>query len=290
MIFSACRQLQGKPQQSYWSQTMRTPSPVHMILSYRETGPIAEASAVMNQRFIKYARDGKPLVEAWRRAHSASTQVRRWAALCYEACVDDKLRDWAKLGGLPSHPDPKGTILYFDSDTPNGVAVVQVTPDVDCWLTTRGSSARLAPWTLCANNALMDLHIQVLDPAGQLKGGDRIAIMASQVRPDYFGPFDIRNLFIINRQTELVTKSLLASRRVIHDDYPDYGEDTYVLTIKPSEGTPPVNADTSPFPSALSAGGTDDLSAYAFLVSSALPAVTRRRSPAPTRTGARCPR
>jgi hypothetical protein len=243
VIFSACRQLQGKPQQFYWSQTMRTPSPVHMILSYRETGPIADASAGVNQRFFKHARDGKTLLEAWWRAHSASTQVRRWAALCYEACVDDKLRDWAKSGSLPSHPDPKGTILYFDSDTPNGVAVVQVTPDVDCWLTSRGSSARLAPWTLCANNALMDLHIQVLGPAGQLKVGDRIAIMASQVRPDYFGPFDIRNLFIIDRQTELVTKSLLASRRVIHDDYPEYGEDTYVLTINPLEGTPPVNAD-----------------------------------------------
>ena len=110
------------PQQFFWARTMRGSDPLHVLLSYRDTGPSAQASAAVNRRLLQHLKAGDPFVKAWKKAHSASSQSHRWAASCHEDAVDDTLADWIRLGHLPSRPDPKGTILYFDSDTPHGRA------------------------------------------------------------------------------------------------------------------------------------------------------------------------
>ena len=243
VILSACRQLQGAPQQFFWARTMRGSDPLHVLLSYRETGPSAQASAAVNGRLLQHLKAGDPFVKAWKKAHSASSQSYRWAALCHDDAVDDTLADWMRLGHLPSRPDPKGTILYFDADTPNGRAVQEVRPDVDCWLTPRGDSARLPPWCLCANDVPVDLHVSLLAPGQRLQPEDRVFVVASQVRPDYFGPFSIQNLFTIEGQDALIQQGILKTARLIHEDAPDYGDDAYEITIRTTAGAPALAAD-----------------------------------------------
>jgi len=243
VIFSACRQLQGAPQQFFWSQTMRGSDPVHAILSYRQTAPSAQASAGVNRRLIKYLRAGDTFVKAWQKSHSASSQSYRWAALCHEASVGDTLVDWMHAGRLPSRPDSNGTILYFDADIPNGRPVVEPVPDIDCWLTPRGMSDRLPPWYLCGNGATLDLHIRLLQPGLRLQAEDRIFIIASQVRHDYFGPFRIQDLFTFEGQDSLFNQGVLGTHRMIHQEAPGYGDDTYGLTVRPAVGSPPLDPD-----------------------------------------------
>jgi hypothetical protein len=216
---------------------MRGSKPLHAILSYRETGPSASASAGVNQRFLQHLKNGSTFIKAWKAAHNVGDQPGRWAALCYEASVDDTLLHWARHGELPSHPDPKGTILYFDKDTPSGKAVKEMKPDVDCWLTAPGSSARIPPWFLCAKHGEYDLHIRLLTPGENFQPGDRILIAAAQVRVDYARPFSIGNLFTIKGEDLLQNQGLLVTDRVIHQN-PGFGADSYELVCRPGPGLP----------------------------------------------------
>jgi hypothetical protein len=237
-LFSACRQLQGQPQQFYWSETMRCSNPVRAILSYRETAPAAGTSAAINQRLVRNLRSGQRFVEAWRQAHVGPGLRARWAALCYEASVGDTLTAWMRSARPPSTPDIGSRILYFDEANPNGRPVEQPRQEVDCWLTVRGRADRLPPWYLCRNGAQLDLHVRVLTPGGRIDPGDKLYVVASQVRPDYFGPFSIENLFVFEGTSGWPTGALSASQR-IHDASPDFGNDTYEVLIDSSGPTAP---------------------------------------------------
>ncbi len=238
-LFSACRQLQGQPQQFYWSQAMRSAEPVRMILSYHETAPAAGSSASVNRRFVRHLRQGATFLDAWRRAHPGAGLARRWAALCFEASTSDTLNEWMHSGAPPSQPDPASDILYFDDQHPSGRVVVEPRQEVDCWLTPHGSRDRLPPWYLCANDAAVDLHIRLLDAAARLQQDDRIFVASSQVRPDYFGPFRIQDLFRFDGQDSLINNGLLRSSRRIHAALPEFGDDTYQITVRTSGPTAP---------------------------------------------------
>jgi hypothetical protein len=238
-LFSACRQLQGQPQQFYWSEVMRSADPVRMILSYHETAPAAGTSAAINRRFMRNLRQGQTFIDAWRHAHPGARLGTRWAALCFEASKGDTMTAWIHKGEPPSHPDPSATILYFDEKNPAGRAVVEPRQEVDCWLTPRGSADRLPPWYLCANGAQVDLHIRLLDPAARLQPGDHVFVVASQVRPDYAGPFRIEDLFTFEAQSAMTSSGVLTSSRRIHGASPGFGDDTYGLEVRPTGPTAP---------------------------------------------------
>ena len=119
----------------------------------------------------------------------------------------------------------------------------EVRPDVDCWLTPRGDSARLPPWYLCANDVQIDLHVSLLASGQRLQPEDTISVIASQVRPDYGGYFCIQDLFTFDGQDALIKQGVLKTSRQIHDDVPDYGDDTYELTIRPVPGVPRLATD-----------------------------------------------
>jgi hypothetical protein len=238
-LFSACRQLQGRREQYFWSQTMRTSDPVRMILSYRNTGPAAESSARVNRRFFRFLRAGETFIDAWKHAHPGANLSERWAALCYEASVGDKMTDWMRKGEFPSKPAPASKILYFDSKTTGGREVKAVTYELDCWLTYQGSAGKVPPWYLFGNDSDVDIHVQLVDPAARMVPGDRLFLVASQVRPDYFGPFGIQGLVKLEGQDALMAAGKLKTSRRIHGNYPDYGDDTYELTLGSSGHTAP---------------------------------------------------
>jgi hypothetical protein len=240
-IFSACRQLQGKPQQFYWSETMRGSDPPHAILSYRDTAPPADVGVGINERFLHSLAAGKTFLKAWKAAHAGSALSYRWAALCHEAAVDDTLVDWMSLGSFPARPNPKGKILYFDADTPAGREVHRVTADVDCWLTERGRSARIPPWYLLPTDCKLDLHIRILSLGESLQPDDRITIVASQIRPDYRAPFSVQDVLTIDGQDQLRQEGLLTTSQLFHRRSPEYGDDAYELIYRPAPWLRPLD-------------------------------------------------
>jgi hypothetical protein len=231
VILSACRQLAGRPQQFLWSQKMRGASPVHAILTYRNTAPGAPSSAVINNGFIANCAKGQTLVEAWKNAHTAGDLPSRWAALCYRSSVTDKLSEWAKSGTL-SAPANDETILYFDSQNLSGTPVVEPKPVLDCWLT--AGKAVIPPWFPLQPGDKLLLHVKWTDPKQSFQDLDLVWIAAIQVRPDFGGPFDINQLFTIDGRSTKDGASIGAIGRC-HDPKgwpPDSYFDLYNFPIK----------------------------------------------------------
>ncbi len=249
VLFSACRQLSGRPQQWLWSQAMRGANPMHMILSYRETAPAASASAGINQRFLGNLQNRQPFVEAWKNAHNTANLSVRWAALCYRTAVNDRLDEWIRSGSLSSRPDPRTEeILYFDNDNGAGRVVQEPTQHLDCWLSPRGNSTRIPPWFLIHPNIQLDLHIEFLPSSHQhFEDGDELWIAAIQVRPDYAGAseqpphqnFDIRLLFTIDVSPDPLVNGTARVAGRIHNrshGWSSANEDVYTIRIDRSLG------------------------------------------------------
>jgi len=240
VLFSACRQLCGKPQQFLWSEAMRGTNPVHTILAYRNTAPSADASADINRTLLQNLRREQPFVQAWKNAHSGPGLRRRWAALCYEAAKTDRFDRWTRTGTLPTISDTTGPILYFDSDHdyPNTGRVVQrPTQHFDCWLTMRNDAQRIPPWMLFGPNKDLELHIELLQAGQRFEDGDRLWIAAIQVRPDYGGPFNIRSLFTIAGTPDPPAIGAVPSFGKLHDRSVGWGSgdhDVYIFQIAPS--------------------------------------------------------
>ena len=199
VIFSACRQLAGRPQQFLWASAMRGAGPVHCILSYRNTAPAANDSAAINKTFVANSASGQSFVNAWKNAHTSGDLPRRWAALCYRSAVNDSLLDWAQTGSLKSTPATSEDILYFDNQNPSGRVVTQPTRVLDMNISTHtGSGDAVAPpWSLITPRDKLTLTIKWTDASNNFMDGDTVWITAFQVRPDYFGPFNIYRLFVI---------------------------------------------------------------------------------------------
>jgi len=208
VIFSACRQLAGRPQQFFWSQAMRGANPVHCILTYRNTAPAASTSADINRTFLANSATGQTFINAWKNAHTNGDLPVRWAALCYRSAVKDSLRNWARSGSLSSTPNQTTEdILYFDSENSSGRVVTQPMQIFDMFLTTNtvAGQAKSPPWSLFAPGTSAILHAKWMDSTNNFQDGDLVWISALQVRPDYGGPFNIDQLFTINGSPSAVT-------------------------------------------------------------------------------------
>ena len=195
VLLSACRQLQGEPEQWRWANNMRGANPVHVLLGYHETAPSAATSAAINRRFVRLLRGGKPFVEAWRLAHVGDSFSWRWAALCYSECVADSMTEWAKTGELSSRPDSSSsTILYFDFENVYGRPVTLPHTSIDCWMTPRNTWRRLPPWTRVGGGAELDLHVGLLGEQF-FEPGDTVSVTTIQVRYDYLNEFKVEKIF-----------------------------------------------------------------------------------------------
>jgi hypothetical protein len=243
VLLSACRQLQGRPQQFYWSRAMRGSNPVHMIVGYRETAPIASDSADINRLFLKNlfgstGKDGQKILDAWKNAHLKVGLPRSWAALCYKSSRADRLDEWTRTGKLASTPDPKEDILYFDGANLSGRVVTEPHQDLDCFLTDRGGSDPFPLWVPVPKDAKLDLHIQFVNEKESFQNFDEIWIAASQVRPDFVGPFDMAELILFDVPPaddptgtgEVETPVLIHDPSRIRSN--DYRNDAYRFTIK----------------------------------------------------------
>jgi hypothetical protein len=243
-LFSACRQLQGKPQQFFWSQAMRGANPVHMILSYRETAPVASDSASINKLFLKNlfgtnGKNGQKILDAWKNAHVGGSLPGRWAALCCKSAQQERLDDWTRTGKLPSSPAANEDILYFDSSTPSGRVVTQPHQDLDCFLTKRGDSKPFPPWAFFFPGNRLDLHIQFVDPSQSFQDFDEVWIAAIQVRPDFGATFDITQLFtfdVIPPVADPLSNGTVGVDLLVHNlalgNASAYTSDTYILSVK----------------------------------------------------------
>ncbi len=225
LLFSACRQLCGRPQQYRWAQIMRGTNPVHMILSYRETAPNAAVSAGIHADFVARAARGVPMIDAWQQAHGTA-RADRWAVLFYEVCRGDRLDQWTSTGSLASTPDPvAGAIHYMDS---SGSHVVSAdTPrHLEVWSSTsRGSAARANPWFVYGRDTQADVNIDFL--ADSFQPDDEIWLGLVQVRPDYAGDgFDINNLVQLDGVTPGSTSGVQNLGR-LHDHRRGWNVDTY---------------------------------------------------------------
>lgn len=237
VLLSACRQLQGRPEVFRWTERMRGSDPLHVILAYHQTAPAAGVSAGVNRRFLEQLANGRSFVEAWKRAHPSANLSARWAALCYADSVGDTMREWVRTGTFASRPDPvNGQILYFDSDTPNGVAVTERAPVFDCWVTPPGTSERVPGWYIIRGAARAELHIQLLEAGQRFETGDVLSVFLTQVRHDYGGPFSIDTVFAFLQDPGLRRAGSLRTSRRVHDDY--YGNDCYELTLPASIPAP----------------------------------------------------
>jgi hypothetical protein len=239
VLFSACRQLAGRPQQFFWSHWMRGKNRVHTILSYRETAPAASTSADINNAFVAALKRGDPFVKAWRSAHSGGGLKKRWAALSYRSAVDDRMDKWAKTGSLSSTPADGEDILYFDEDHKSGRVVSEPDQVLDCFLTFKSSTRptvtpltngmRLVPWYPLRKEMRLNLHLKWMDPAGAFQTGDIVWLALLQVRPDYGGPFDIEQILQIDNFSTLFSHGEVFTLGRIHnaktgwvpDDYSD---------------------------------------------------------------------
>ena len=224
LLFSACRQLCGRPQQFRWSQIMRGSNPVHMILSYRETAPSASVSAGIHADFVARALRGVPMIDAWQQAHGTA-HASRWAALFYEVCRGDRLDQWTTSGTLSSAPTSTGAIHYIDS---SGTHVVSGdTPrHLEVWSSpARGSSAPVNPWFVYQADTAADVNIDFL--ADSFQPDDEIWLGLLQVRPDYAADgFDINNLVSLDGVTPGPTSSVQNLGR-LHDHRRGWNVDTY---------------------------------------------------------------
>lgn len=234
VLFSACRQLAGRPQQFRWSRTMRGTNVVHCILSYRNTAPAASTSASINRSFVASLAKGATFLEAWQSAHSGPGLRNRWAALVYKSAIGDRLDLWAKSGSLASAPTKDEDILYFDRDHTSCRAVTEPRKVLNLTPTFRSSPSaviptglsagdKVPPWTLLRPGTKLNLAIHWTDPSETFKDGDVVWLAALQVRPDYAGPFDITNLFEI----EGAPSGDVNSWGRIHDESAGWKPDTY---------------------------------------------------------------
>lgn len=257
VLMSACRQLQGKPQQFYWSQAMRGSNPVHMILGYHDTAPGASTSARINRQFLGYlygtdGTNGQSILNAWRNAH-VRVKWPGWAALCYESCVGDRLDYWTSNGTLASTPDPAGTIRYFDSgnlDNENvdskhlddgkfdsdksGIEVKEPKQHLDCFLTDRGDPVPYPPWRTFNENHPLDLHVQFIRPEESFHNGDEVWVSVVQVRPDFEAYFDIKELILFDVDHPAdnpLTTGHVQPGLLVHTNYGGFVADTYRFTV-----------------------------------------------------------
>jgi hypothetical protein len=218
VLLSACRQLQGEPEQWRWANNMRGTNPVHVLLGYHETAPSAATSAAINRRFVRLLRGGKPFVEAWRLAHAGDSLNWRWAALCYSECMTDSMTEWARTGELSSRPDPSSsTILYFDFENVYGRPVTLPHASVDCWMTPPNTWRRLPPWTRVGGGAELDLHVGLLGEQ-LFEPGDTVSITTIQVRYDYFDEFKVGKIFHPMSAASLADAGALTLRRLAYAD------------------------------------------------------------------------
>ena len=254
VILSACRQLSGKPNQYYWSRTMRSVNPVHMILGYRNTAPSAATSARINGAFLRNLRVGQPFVQGWKNAHSGSALQNRWAALCYTSSINDRIDEWMRVGRLTSSPNISGEIKYFDSDNINGRVVLPHRKYFNCWLTPVGRPEKVPPWSILRPNSQVDLHIELIPPtSATFDVGDTLWIGCLQVRPDYAGvgepapyfDFNINRVFtLINNPNAEPSGSMAAAGR-LHDrnaGWTSLHHDVYIIRINNSPRWTSINS------------------------------------------------
>jgi hypothetical protein len=235
VIFSACRQLAGKPQQFLWSQRMRGESHrVHTLLSYRKTAPEAKTSAAINKKFVANLTDGQTFIEAWRGAHGDGLR-RRWAALAFRSAVEDRLSQWVQDGALPSEPAADEDVLYFDEETRAGRVVTKPAPDFHAvfrFLAAAHSPVPpmrfgqvIPPWTRMRAGTLLELSLHFLHSTFQ--DGDRVWVAATQVRPDYHKPFRIDRVIRFVKHDDLVATGAIGTFGRIHSEERGYKPDTY---------------------------------------------------------------
>jgi hypothetical protein len=235
VIFSACRQLSGRPQQFLWSQRMRGAGDrVHTLLTYRNTAPAARSSARINRSFLANLAAGRTFIEAWRRAHGGSLR-RRWAALAFRSAIGDRMDLWVRTGSLPSNPAIDEDILYFDEDNRSGRVVTAPSPDFSASMTFVGaptdSLPRLVPgnvvppWT--AFHADSMVNVEILFRTSTFQDGDKVWLGCLQVRPDYHGPFEIEPVIEFLGHSSLITSGAVVPLGRLHDESAGYGADTY---------------------------------------------------------------
>jgi hypothetical protein len=236
VIFSACRQLAGKPQQFLWATRMRgAANRVHLILSYRNTAPAAATSARINQSFIAGLVAGKTFIEAWRESHGRGLRP-RWAALAFRSSIGDRMDHWVRDGSLPTEPAVDEDILYFDEDNRSGRVVRGVTPDFSVGMTmfapgpTNGLPRLVGgdivpPFSILRKNSVVNLNIAFMTDTFQ--DGDKIWLGALQVRPDYAGPFDIKTVIQFGGQSALISSGKVVVLGRLHDESAGYTADTY---------------------------------------------------------------
>jgi hypothetical protein len=218
VILSACRQLQGKPQQFLWSNRMRGgANRVHTILGYRETAPLAKTSADINDVLIANLRKGQSFITAWRGAHVAAGIPRNWAALAFKSSVNDRMDHWVRDGALPAEPAVDEDILYFDEANRSGRVVKTPTPDFSMDMTFVVGTAAIPafpalipgdvvpPWTILRPGTFVNLRLRFITDTFQ--DGDTVWIGLIQVRPDYHAPFDIMRIIKFINQDDVVLKT-----------------------------------------------------------------------------------
>lgn len=235
VVFSACRQLAGRPQQFLWSQRMRGASNrVHTILTYRNTAPAAGTSATINRTFVANLARGQTFINAWRGAHGGGLR-RRWAALAFRSAVGDRMDHWVRDGHLPAEPPVDEDILYFDEDNRSGRVVTAPSPAFNASMTFVGAATAsipplvtgntVPPWTLFRPQTFVNVNINFLTSTFQ--DGDKVWLGALQVRPDYAGPFEIETLLNFLNHSTVMSGTAISVLGRLHDESAGYTADTY---------------------------------------------------------------
>jgi hypothetical protein len=235
LIFSSCRQLAGRPQQFLWSNRMRgAANRVHILLGYRNTAPVAATSAEINKSFIKNLAAGQTFINAWRGAHGGGLR-QRWAALAFRSSVGDRMDHWVRDGSLPAEPAVDEDILYFDEDNRSGRVVTTPSPDFSMDMTfvsaVRPGVPRLVagntlpPWTVLWTGTVVNVGLKFRTDT--FVNGDKVWLGVLQVRPDYFGPFDIETVIKFVNHTALISSRAVSVFGRLHDESKGWVADTY---------------------------------------------------------------
>jgi len=237
VIFSACRQLAGLPQQFHWSNRMRGASNrVHIILSYRNTAPDAGTSSDINKAFISNLAAGQTFINAWRGGHGGGLR-KRWAALAFKSSVNDRMDHWVRDGSLPAEPAADEDVLYFDEDNRTGRVVTKPKPDFSMAMTfVSGANVFpvlfagniVPPWTILRRGTQVNVNVAFITDT--FNDGDKVWLGLVQVRPDYAGPFEIETALKFPNQDALIDGGTIKVRGRLHDEsaHPkDYPPDGY---------------------------------------------------------------